>query len=369
MCRFVIYKGERIPLETLVLQPEHSLVCQSRDATFHPGCGDKRNIRVNGDGFGVAWYVLGKEHKGSCILKSTGPAWNSSHLLNVAEFMESDLIFGHVRAASNTGNTEAGVQIVGRVSQENCHPFKYKKYTFMHNGGVPAFCKIRRQILALVSDEVFHSVEGTTDSEHIFALFLNEIADFSVQLTAAEISQAVVSSFEKLVKLCQDAKEFAPMSLNVAVSDGVHVVVTRFRNSSTQQPPSLYFATGSDFICNEKGEFKARSEGLQSVVLCSEPLTRNPNAWALVPKNHIIIIEGDVKTRSVKSIEMKNMITLMSAEIYSEPRIHSDQIKIPFKECKGECPIVSTFALSKHSSRKSKNNIFNWGGPFQWWKK
>ncbi|CAN0452082.1 unnamed protein product, partial [Scytosiphon promiscuus] len=33
----------------------HSLVLQSRNACFHPGCPDKRNIRVNGDGFGIAW--------------------------------------------------------------------------------------------------------------------------------------------------------------------------------------------------------------------------------------------------------------------------------------------------------------------------
>ena len=59
MCRFLIYLGNPIKIGDVVVYPDNSLINQSRDASYHPGCIDalnKRNILVNGDGFGLSWY-------------------------------------------------------------------------------------------------------------------------------------------------------------------------------------------------------------------------------------------------------------------------------------------------------------------------
>jgi predicted glutamine amidotransferase len=111
-------------------------------------------------GFGVAWYRQDLLHKGSCVFKLTTPAWNTTNLLHLSEFVESSLIFGHVRAASNIRDDDAQCTIVGRISQENCHPFKYNRYTFMHNGGIPKFSQMKRRIIEMLDDEVrlrFHA--------------------------------------------------------------------------------------------------------------------------------------------------------------------------------------------------------------------
>ena len=42
---------------------------------------------------------------------------------------------------------------------------QYKRYTFMHNGGIPGFGRMKRQLLALLGDEAYQTIEGTTDSE------------------------------------------------------------------------------------------------------------------------------------------------------------------------------------------------------------
>lgn len=42
---------------------------------------------------------------------------------------------------------------------------QYKQYTFMHNGGIPGFGRMKRQLLALLGDEAYQAIEGTTDSE------------------------------------------------------------------------------------------------------------------------------------------------------------------------------------------------------------
>lgn len=52
MCRFTIYKGHPILLGDIIIKPENSLLCQARNAAYHPGVEDDthhRNIIVNGN--------------------------------------------------------------------------------------------------------------------------------------------------------------------------------------------------------------------------------------------------------------------------------------------------------------------------------
>eukprot|EP00640_Fibrocapsa_japonica_P007415 CAMPEP_0113949806 /NCGR_PEP_ID=MMETSP1339-20121228/77659_1 /TAXON_ID=94617 /ORGANISM="Fibrocapsa japonica" /LENGTH=189 /DNA_ID=CAMNT_0000957407 /DNA_START=36 /DNA_END=602 /DNA_ORIENTATION=+ /assembly_acc=CAM_ASM_000762 len=172
-----------------------------------------------------------------------------------------------------SGNAEStvGVQLIGRVSEENCHPFKRGRYTFMHNGGVPSFTRIRRNMLRQFRDEVFDSMEGTTDSEHIFGLFLNELDDFHTQQDPATIVTALKNSFKRLICLSRELGCLIPMSLNVAVTDGKTVVATRYRNSRQQQPPSLYYAAAESFHCCPK-------VGMVAANPCTASTTSGSNA-------------------------------------------------------------------------------------------
>ena len=50
MCRFTFYMGPPIRMSTLVTEPSNSLIHQSVHAR-------QREEPLNGDGFGVAWYL------------------------------------------------------------------------------------------------------------------------------------------------------------------------------------------------------------------------------------------------------------------------------------------------------------------------
>ena len=63
-------------------------------------------------------YNPKKIAEGGCVVKFPTPAWSSANLLNIAKFVESGLVFAHVRAASD------GSALVGNVNHENTHPFK-----------------------------------------------------------------------------------------------------------------------------------------------------------------------------------------------------------------------------------------------------
>jgi len=64
-----------------------------------------------------------------------------------------------------------------RVGEENCHPFQNGRYLWMHNGSIEGFSRIKRRLRESLPDPLYDAVQGTTDSEHAFALFLSFLAD------------------------------------------------------------------------------------------------------------------------------------------------------------------------------------------------
>jgi hypothetical protein len=164
-----------------------------------------------------------------------------------------------VRAA---GLTLRGGVLAPCAAQYNCHPFTCGRYLFMHNGNVHDFTKIRRALLERLRDCLFEWLSGTTDSELLFALFLNQVRPSrrragapAAQPHAApgqlpdcvtlQPPEVLADAMKAVVRLVVEATGGEPSSINVACTDGESVVATRFRNGAGQVPPSLYYHTGA----------------------------------------------------------------------------------------------------------------------------
>lgn len=146
----------------------------------------------------------------------------------------------------------------------------------MHNGGIPSFQSIKLQILKLLSPETFANIKGTTDTEHIFAIYLNCLPskqDWEVH-TVAEMVDAMNRTISTVLQLCAENGIREHCSLNLCVTNGVHVIATRFR-TGPKSPPSLYYNFGSSFVCRE-GNFYAQDEGStpSEIVISSAPLSK-----------------------------------------------------------------------------------------------
>lgn len=206
MCRWLVWCGsDPIPLDDLIFWPTNSLIHQSFNGGFHPDCAGKNNMTLNADGFGVGWYG----RCGAAVFKSTTAAWNNRNLRELSRTIESTCappqqphthhrpptpspdctvlgcpraergwvlywnprslcvrcIFAHVRAASETSV----------ISEQNCHPFRFGRLLFQHNGHIEQFHKIKRRLYSVLRDDVYDWCEGTTDSEACFALLLSLI--------------------------------------------------------------------------------------------------------------------------------------------------------------------------------------------------
>ena len=152
MCRWLAYFGDPIRPEELLYEPGRSLIEQSRRS------GPDANI-ANADGFGLGWYGL-SEKPG--LFRSSLPAWGDQNLRELSAQIRSPLFLAHVRAASG------GMP----VQQTNCHPFRYGRWLFLHNGFVAEWPRLRRELTMAVAPELYPCIEGSTDSEVMFYLAL-----------------------------------------------------------------------------------------------------------------------------------------------------------------------------------------------------
>ena len=139
-------------LEELLLKPAHSLIDQS----LHSRLGA---TTTNGDGFGIGWYGV-EDTPG--VFHSIEPAWNDRNLRELAQHLSSPLVFAHIRASTG-----------GAIQQTNCHPFRYGRWLWMHNGVLREFNSVKRDLAFAVDPSLYPSIEGSTDSELFFYLALS----------------------------------------------------------------------------------------------------------------------------------------------------------------------------------------------------
>jgi predicted glutamine amidotransferase len=269
MCRFVVYLGPEITVSSLVTEPSHSLIHQSF-------MSHEREEPLNGDGFGVAWYVHALSGL-PAVFKDITPAWNNQNLLNVARVVKSDCILAHVRAASS------GLP----VTQLNCHPFVWNDLAFMHNGDLGGFRDLRRALIGRLSDEAFGWIKGSTDSEHIFALYIDHYRTAPGE-GASRLEAAMQATIESLKSLRAELPARAEAYLNLAVTDGHSAVVSRI--ASDESPESLYFIGGRQYDCVD-GVCTMRPGHGNAVLVASEPLSRD-EGWTPVPANHLLTIDA-----------------------------------------------------------------------------
>lgn len=234
MCRFALYLGSEITVSSLVTEPSNSLIHQS----FH---SHEREEPLNGDGFGVAWYVPEMTDK-PALFRSVSPAWSDQNLRHIARVTSSRCILAHVRAAT------PGLP----VHQLNCHPFSSGCFAFMHNGRIGGFGEIRRRMLARLTDDAFRIIAGSTDSEHLFALFVDHHRRLADREPMDRIVAALVAAVRKVEELRREAGIEQSSLLNLAVTDGERAVVTRYTSGDPAKANSLYLHTGRRYVCEDR---------------------------------------------------------------------------------------------------------------------
>jgi glutamine amidotransferase len=273
MCRLLAYLGSEILLEDVVVKPVNSIVRQSLHAR-------ESTVPTNGDGFGLGWYAP-QINPDPALFVSIFPAWNDSNLLHLTAKIKSPCFFAHVRAAS-----------VGGINPYNCHPFIHNQWMLMHNGHIQDFVAVKRHLRRLLDDDIYNWIQGETDSEHLFALFLQlakgkDLSELSVVVDVLEIT------FYEIALLIKKYGKPGPSFYNICLTDGQRLVASRYCSDTEIRPESLHYLAGKFFTSEEEYQREEKSDRPECVIITSEKLTDFHGQWHSVPVNHFLSVDGE----------------------------------------------------------------------------
>ena len=247
MCRWAAYVGPKIFLEQIVTAPHQSLIAQSQHAR-------EGKAETNGDGFGLAWY---DERPEPGLYRDILPAWSDPNLRSLARQVRSGLFLAHVRASTGTA-----------TNRSNCHPFAVGRWSFMHNGQVGGYERLRRRLDMLLPEELYGHRVGTTDSEVMFLLALS-----------LGLDQDPAGALGRLAGLGEDlAAPLGPQPLlrfTAALSDGKTLYAVRY--ASDAFAPSLYYRAGP----------------AGGVTVASEPLDAEHAGWQSLPPGSFATVTAE----------------------------------------------------------------------------
>lgn len=247
MCRWAAYRGEPIYLEELVTSPAHSLIEQSH-------CATKAKTATNADGFGIAWYGDRPEPG---RFRDVLPAWSDCNLKSLARQIRSPLFLAHVRAATH-----------GSTRRDNCHPFVNGTWSFMHNGQIDHFERLRRPMESMLDDEHFNARAGSTDSELLFLLALQ----FGLRERPIAAMAEAVGFVERISR---HLTGMARVRFTAAFSDGRTLYAVRYATDA--HAPTL---------------FAAPMGGKGGYCLVSEPLNDETDTWVEIPAGSAVILDA-----------------------------------------------------------------------------
>jgi predicted glutamine amidotransferase len=264
MCRWMGYRGQSLLVEELLYKTQHSLIEQSRHA--------KLGVETfNGDGFGLGWYSEAGEPG---VYRGLLPAWGDRNLRNLAAHIRSPLFLAHVRATTGTP-----------VQETNCHPFHHRNWLFVHNGSIAEYHVIRHELLLAVDRTFFNSIEGSTDSETMFALALT----FGLMDEPLPALERMAGFVEEVGH--RNGVEF-PLQMTLGVSDGERLWAVRYSSEGHGKTRSLWSTIDAATI----RALQPDNERLQKIsdedrVIVSEPLGGLPGMWREVPEATAIVIQ------------------------------------------------------------------------------
>ncbi|HKK13524.1 MAG TPA: class II glutamine amidotransferase [Gammaproteobacteria bacterium] len=251
MCRLAAYLGPDISLQAFLTEPPHSLVEQAAAPR------ELRFARLNADGYGFGWFAPDGR---PAVYTSPLPIWSDVNLPHLSRALSAPLWLAAVRSAT-PGNP---------VNHANTQPFWDDELIYLHNGYVEEFAReLRPQVQEQLSPEVGAAVLGNTDSEYLFALMrqlLAEDADLSLEGALAELAGRI-----------EEALGDGKALLNVVVSEGGRLYA--LRHAVNSECPSLYYTTDDEAFPSAQ-------------LLASERLTE-AGFWQPVPEHHILILDPE----------------------------------------------------------------------------
>src|SRR5947207_6466582 len=165
MCRILAYLGQPLPVRNLLFDTDNSLVRQSYSPRM-------MNTFLNLAGFGMkAWDPTSLLPEEPFTYRSTTLPSFDRNLRFISSKVAPPCLVANVRGVTYSGEAV--------VADTNLHPFQFvgARVVLAHNGHLRQFARMRYSLIEHVRPELAQHIEGTTDSEWIYALVLSQLED------------------------------------------------------------------------------------------------------------------------------------------------------------------------------------------------
>jgi len=286
MCRALVYLGRPVPLDSLLFQPDSSLINQA----LLP----RKLHMLNLAGFGMmAWDRRSYQPEVPFRYANASLPMFDRNLRALASKLTPECVIAHVRGVPYA--------VTSHVSESNTHPFCFDRCTIAlaHNGDLHRIDDMKRDLLNHIRPEIGRHIAGSTDSEWIYALILSQLADPHASPDDEELLHAVRRSLAIIRDVRAKQGIAISSSVNLFITTGEKVLGVRycfdFGCYPSNRPEdvhegnlsflSLWYTTGRDFGFHD-GEWKmiGGEETADSLLIASEPLTHDTSAWLEVPE-------------------------------------------------------------------------------------
>lgn len=304
MCRALAYIGEPVWLRGLLHAPDNALVAQS----LRPQLLNALNLA----GFGMAaWLPEAPDRSMPLTYRSTTLPPYDGNLRSLSDTLRASCLLAHVRGILEHPDAGFGPQ--------NLHPFRFEGYRWAlaHNGDLAHFDRMRPGVLRHTAPEIAVQIRGTTDSEWVYALLMSQLSDPTRETSTEELLDALLRTIAILRELRSEAGIEQTSSMNLFLADGRRVVVLRFTFDFgcyplDVSPPvpqsslsylSLWYTAGERFALSD-GVWRMIGGGASSasVLVASEPLTRDASGWVEVPEYSALVVEPGSHARHDQSM-------------------------------------------------------------------
>jgi glutamine amidotransferase len=291
MCRVLAYLGEPLPVRHLLFDPDNSLVRQS----YRPRM---MNTFLNLAGFGMqAWDPTSLRPEDPFTYRTTTLPSFDRNLRFLSSKLAPTCLVAHVRGVTYSHDVV--------VADTNLHPFHFDgaRVVLAHNGHLRQFSRMRYALIEHVRPELAQHIEGTTDSEWIYALVLSQLDDPYGLPETRELADATAGALRILrqVRAAHGIDTSSPV--NLCVSTGRAVVATRLSFDYGWYPPddemletdlpfvSLWYAIGGEYAELDGAWQMTSGDPPRSVIIASEPLTTDDSTWYEVPEYSMLTAE------------------------------------------------------------------------------
>jgi glutamine amidotransferase len=307
VCRFAAYLGEPVLIEDLLYRPDGALVHQAVDAELMS--------YLNLGGFGLAaWDPTFPDPTRPLTYRVPTIPNFDRNLRALAGKVRAAALVAHVRGVVYDSRESVGVH--------NVHPFLFDGASFAlaQNGDLYDFGRMRYDLLEHLDPRLVGLIEGTTDTEWVYALALSQLEDPFGPVGPEEAADAVTRTLEILREVRARRGIATQSPVNLVLTDGTWMLATRYAYDYGWYPDdrsffaderehdftSLWYTVGGRFGRRIDGTYGIAEAATTSAVVASEPLTKNSAGWLEAPEfSMLVLTPGDdgglvVETRELQ---------------------------------------------------------------------